>query len=266
MWCLKPSHRDAWQGTPASAADSGHRGHGRDGTVHHATSAPRRDLDGQLCNPTSERMGSTQSLPPWVTRFPTETPHGRGCWVELRSHVYTATSKTAQGSRVWVSALGRLGLRLTPRKAVLIVQPSRKQDKCPHLPTGIHQWTRRSSEEDIPWSELYNQPDPSAASVYFMCLPRPNLPPSQMQWVRCKYAGQRRNNRGCISHPHSQPKTPRRLDQIYANSLDKGLHKIMVHEKEAGGAQWWHQHTAREQRGKQDLAKWRRVPSLGLNL
>lgn len=34
MQCLKPTHRAAWRGTPASAADSGHRGHGYDGTVY----------------------------------------------------------------------------------------------------------------------------------------------------------------------------------------------------------------------------------------
>lgn len=58
--------------------------------------------------PSSGRMDSAQSLLPWVAHFPTETSHGRGCSVELKPHVYTATSKPAQGSNVWVSALRRL--------------------------------------------------------------------------------------------------------------------------------------------------------------
>lgn len=52
------------------------------------------------------RMDSAQNFAYRVIHFPTETSHGRSCWVELRSYVYTAASKTAQGPSLWVQSSG----------------------------------------------------------------------------------------------------------------------------------------------------------------
>ena len=194
MQCLKPSLRAAWIR--------------RTRPWRHSPSTWLLHQGGTLPD-SCGRMDSAQSFPPWVTHSPTETSHGRGCWVELRSHVYTTASKTAQGSSVQVSALGRLGLRLSPSKAVLTVPPSRKPDKYPHLPMGIHQWTRRSSEEDIQRSELCSQPDHPAAPVYSMFLPRTNLPPIQwIQWIpSSKYPGPIWKSKGWIYHCQPPTKT-----------------------------------------------------------